>query len=158
SRETGLLQEWPEGGPTQLWVNKDVGLGYSGFSIVGGKLFTMGAREDAEFLFCLDVNNGQELWAAQIGSLLRNNWGDGPRGTPTVDGDAVYSMGGQGTLICASVANGQVRWQKTMTSLGGSKPKWGYCESVLIDGQHVICTPGGKDGAVVALNKSDGEV
>lgn len=158
SRETGLLKEWPADGPQQLWVNKDVGLGYSGFAIVGGKLFTMGAREDTEFLICLDVNDGHELWSARIGTRLDNGWGDGPRGTPAVDGDAVYALGGQGTLICAAVGSGEIRWQKSMTSLGGKKPNWGFCESVLLDGTRVVCTPGGSEGSIVAFNKIDGEV
>lgn len=156
SQETGLLKEWPKDGPQQLWVNSDVGLGYSGFAVVGGKLFTMGAREDTEYLICVDVSNGKELWSARIGTRLDNGWGDGPRGTPTVDGDYVYAMGGQGTLIC--VAGGEVRWQKTMSALGGKKPGWGFCESVLVDGDRVVCTPGGRDGAIVALNKGTGDV
>ena len=153
-----MLKEWPKDGPTRTWINTDVGMGYSGVSIVGGKLFTMGARDDTEFLICLDANDGKELWSARIGSRLGNNWGDGPRGTPSVDGDRVYSMGGQGTLICAQVASGEVLWTKSMTSLGGKKPGWGFCESVLVDGPRVVCTPGGGDGAITALNKLDGEV
>lgn len=158
SKETGLLKEWPKEGPLRAWLNTDVGMGYSGVSIVGGKLFTMGAREDTEFLICLDANDGKELWSARIGSRLGNNWGDGPRGTPSVDGERVYAMGGQGTLICAQVANGEVVWTKTMTSLGGKKPGWGFCESVLVDGPRVVCTPGGSEGAIAAFNKQDGEV
>lgn len=158
SKETGLLKEWPKEGPPRAWLNTDVGMGYSGVSIVDGKLFTMGAREDTEFLICLDANDGKELWSARIGSRLGNNWGDGPRGTPSVDGERVFAMGGQGTLICAQVANGEVVWTKTMTSLGGKKPGWGFCESVLVDGPRVICTPGGSEGAIAAFNKQDGEV
>ncbi len=99
SKETGLLKEWPKEGPSRAWLNTDVGMGYSGVSIAGGKLFTMGAREDTELLICLDASDGKELWSARIGSRLGNNWGDGPRGTPSVDGERVYAMAGQGTLI-----------------------------------------------------------
>lgn len=158
SKETGLLKEWPKDGPQQVWGNSDVGLGYSSFAIVDGKLFTMGAREDTEFLICLDLNDGKELWSARVGTRLDDRKGDGPRGTPSVAGDAVYAMGGQGTLIAATIADGKMRWQKTMTSLGGKKPGWGFCESVLVDGDRVICTPGGSDGAIVAFNKADGEI
>ena len=158
SKETGLLKDWPQDGPSLVWGNNDVGLGYSSFAIVDGKLFTMGAREETEFLICLDVNNGKELWSSGIGPRLDDGRGDGPRGTPTVVDDSVYAMGGQGTLICATVSSGSVRWQKTMSSLGGKKPGWGFCESVLVDGDRVICTPGGSDGAIVALNKADGEI
>ena len=158
SKEVGLLKEWPKDGPPRVWLNKDVGLGYSGVAIVGGKLFTMGAREDTEFLICLDANDGQELWSARIGSRLGNGWGDGPRGTPSVDGDRVYAMGGQGSLVCAQVANGEVVWTKSMGSLGGKKPNWGYCESVLVDGPRLVCTPGGSEGAIVAFDKLTGDL
>lgn len=158
SQETGLLKEWPKDGPKQVWGNNDIGVGYSSFAIVGGKLFTMGAREDTEFVICLDVNNGHELWSSPIGSRLDDGRGDGPRGTPTVAGDAVYAMGGQGNLICVAAENGKMRWEKSMTSLGGKKPGWGFCESVLVDGDRIICTPGGSEGAIVALNKADGEI
>lgn len=158
SKETGLLKDWPNEGPKLVWSNGDIGLGYSSFAIAGGKLITIGAREDTEFLICLDANDGKELWAARVGTRLADGKGDGPRGTPTIAGNAVCAMGGQGTVICAEIEDGKVRWQKSMTSLGGKRPGWGFCESVLVDGDRVICTPGGSDGAVVALNKADGEI
>lgn len=158
SKETGLLKEWPKDGPPRVWVNQDVGLGYAGVAIVNGKLFTMGAREDTEFLICLNANDGKEIWSARIGPRLDNGWGDGPRGTPSVDGDLVYAMGGQGTLICAQVASGEMIWMKTMASLGGKKPGWGFCESVTVDGPRVLCTPGGSEGAIAALDKQSGDV
>ena len=156
SKETGLLKSWPEGGPKQLWVFKGAGLGYSGYSISGGRLFTMGIRNGGEELIAVDTKEGKELWSARIGSILKNNWGDGPRGTPTVDGGFVYALGGQGTLICASAADGKIAWQKTMQEFGGETPGWGYTESVLVDGNRVVCTPGGRDGAIVALDKKTG--
>ncbi len=156
SVEKGLLKSWPEGGPKQLWTFKDAGLGYSSVSIVGGKLFTMGIRNGVEELIAVDTKEGKELWSAKIGDLLKNDWGDGPRGTPTVDGGFVYALGGQGNLICASVADGKVAWQKSMKDFGGKTPGWGYTESVLVDGNKVVCTPGGKQGAVIALDKKTG--
>ncbi|MDB6154967.1 MAG: bamB 1 [Chthoniobacteraceae bacterium] len=156
SKETGLLKQWPEGGPKQVWLFKNAGNGYAGFSIVDGKLFTMGTRDGSEVLIALDAATGTELWAAKIGSVLNNGWGDGPRGTPTVDGSMVYTMGGQGSLICAQVADGKVIWTRTMKELGGQTPGWGYTESVVVDGNQVICTPGGKEGAVAALDKTTG--
>jgi len=158
SKETGVLKQWPEGGPKQVWLNKDAGLGYSGFSIVAGKLFTMGARGGTEFLIALDANTGKQLWCAEIGALLTNNWGDGPRGTPTVEADRVYALGGQGTLVCCDTAGGKLIWKKTMQELGGKAPSWGYTESPLVDGKLVVCTPGGAQGAVAALDKMTGTV
>jgi len=158
SKETGVLKQWPKGGPKQVWLNKDGGLGYSGFSIVGGKLFTMGARDGKEFLIALDANTGKQLWCAEIGALLTNNWGDGPRGTPTVEADRVYALGGQGTLVCCEVAGGKLIWKKTMQEFGGKVPAWGYTESPLVDGKLVVCTPGGSQGAIAALDKMTGAV
>ena len=158
SKETGLLKQWPESGPKQLWLFKDAGLGYAGYSIAGGKLFTMGARAEKEFLIAVDVKDGKELWSTPIATTLKNRWGDGPRGTPTVDGKHVYALSGQGTLICASVANGKEQWRVTMQSLGGKTPGWGYTESVLVDGKQVVCTPGGPQGAIVALDKQTGKL
>ena len=158
SKETGLLKQWPAGGPKQMWLFKDTGLGYAGYSIAGGKLFTMGARADKEFLIAVEVKDGKELWSTPIASTLKNGWGDGPRGTPTVDGKFVYALSGQGTLICASIADGKELWRATMQSLGGKTPGWGYTESVLVDGKQVLCTPGGEKGAIVALDKQTGKV
>lgn len=158
SKETGLLKVWPKGGPKQVWMNDKAGLGYSGFSIVAGKLYTMGAREEAEYLICMDADTGSDLWATKIGPVLDNGWGNGPRGTPTVDGSRVYAMGGTGVLVCAQVSDGSEVWRKTMSDLGGKTPGWGFCESVLVDGPRVVCTPGGGDGAIAALNKETGEI
>jgi outer membrane protein assembly factor BamB len=156
SKETGLLQAWPQEGPAKAWLCKDVGLGYSGPAIAQGRLYTMGLRDRIEYLIALDIKDGKELWAAKIGDALKNDWGDGPRGTPAVDGDRVYALGGQGSLICANAADGQVVWQKTMSEFGGHQPGWGYTESVLVDDGKVLCTPGGSKGAILALDKKTG--
>jgi outer membrane protein assembly factor BamB len=157
SKETGLLKQWPEGGPKRVWLYENAGNGYSGPAIAAGKLFTMGTRDGGEILIALDANAGKEIWTAKIGPILNNGWGDGPRGTPAVDGDRVYALGGQGTLICATVADGKVLWQETMQNLGGKVPGWGYTESVLVDGSQVVCTPGGGKGAIAALDKMTGK-
>jgi len=158
SKETGLLKEWPSGGPRRVWLYKNAGNGYSGPAIANGKLFTMGTRDGTEILLALNADSGEEIWTARIGPVLQNNWGDGPRGTPTVDGDRVCTLGGQGTLICANVADGKVLWKQTMHDLGGKTPGWGYTESVLVDGDKVVCTPGGSKGALAALDKGSGKL
>jgi len=157
SHETGLLKQWPEAGPKRLWLFEKAGAGYAGFSIANGQLFTMGVRDGNEVLLALDANSGKELWTAPIGDVLGNKWGDGPRGTPTVDGDRVYALGGQGTLICAQAKDGKVLWKRTMQELGGKVPGWGYTESVLVDGNRVVCTPGGEKGTMAALDKMTGK-
>jgi len=158
SKETGLLKSWPEGGPKQVWLNKDAGLGYAGFAIVGDTLYTMGARNNTEMLIAIAAQDGKQKWAVPMSGQLKNKWGDGPRGTPTVDGDHVYALSGTGSLFCAKISDGTVVWKKSMADLGGKTPGWGYTESVLVDGDKVVCTPGGKEGAIVAFNKTTGDL
>ena len=158
SQEKGLLSQWPDGGPDRLWLFTGAGLGYSGMSIVGDTLYTMGAREDQEFLIAVDVIRGAEKWSVPVGAIYKEGHGDGPRGTPTVDSDRVYALSGNGTLACVAAADGKLKWKVEMTALGGRRPGWGYCESVLVDGDQVVCLPGGSNGAVAALDKQTGEV
>jgi outer membrane protein assembly factor BamB len=157
SNERGLLQEWPEEGPPLRWIYENAGMGYSGPAIVAGRLFTLGTRDDQEILLALDADTGEEIWVAPIGGVLQNNWGDGPRGTPTVDGDQIYVLSGPGNLACIQTDDGRMVWQRNLREFGGRAPNWGYCESVLIDGPNVVCTPGGSEGAVLALDKMTGE-
>jgi outer membrane protein assembly factor BamB len=158
SKEKGLLQKWPAGGPKRVWLSTEAGLGYSGVSVADGRVYTMGAREGTEFLLAFDLKDGKEVWSAEIGALLRNNWGDGPRGTPTVAEGRVYALGGQGTLIAVNAKDGKLQWKKTMQSLGGVIQNWGFTESVLVENGVVYCTPGGKKGAMAALDAATGNV
>ncbi len=156
STETGLLKEWPAGGPKRAWLFEKAGMGYAGFSVAAGRLFVMGTRDGKEVLFSLDANSGKELWATPIGDILGNGWGDGPRSTPTVDGEVIYTMSGTGNLVCVQARDGKTVWTKAMKELGGSTPSWGFTESPLVDGPNVICTPGGNKGTMAALNKKTG--
>jgi outer membrane protein assembly factor BamB len=158
SAETNLLEEWPEGGPAQLWRSENAGLGFSGFSVVGDRLYTMGADNQAEFVLCLDATNGEEIWRRRIDERFQNGWGDGPRSTPTVSGDQVFALSARGTVACLNAGDGSVVWTAGMTEMGGEVPEWGYSESVLVDGDLVLCTPGGSNGAIAALDKTTGEV
>ena len=158
STETGLLKSWPEEGPPRVWLYEDCGLGYSGPAIVGTRLFTLGARQDEELLLAIDVASGEQLWASPIGETLGNNWGDGPRGTPTVDGELVYALSAKGNLNCARADSGEIVWMKSLLELGGKIPTWGYSESPLVYEEMVICTPGGEQGAIVAFDKKTGEL
>jgi outer membrane protein assembly factor BamB len=156
--ETGLLKQWPADGPKRAWLFENGGMGYSGISVAGGKLFTMGTRDNKEILLALDASTGKELWATPIGEIYPNGWGDGPRGTPTVEGARVYTISGTGNVICAEVASGKTVWTKTMQELGGKTPGWGYTESPLVDGKLVVITPGGDKGTMAALDKQTGAV
>ncbi|HRX78022.1 MAG: PQQ-like beta-propeller repeat protein [Planctomycetaceae bacterium] len=157
SQETGLLKAWPEDGPKKVWVSEDGGLGYAGMAVVGDSLYTLGAQDNQECLIALNVSDGSKKWSTPISEVLSNGWGDGPRSTPTVVDDLVYAFSGTGTLACVSASDGNVVWKAKAGDFGGGKPNWGYCESVLIDGDKVVWTPGGKQGAVVALNRKTGE-
>lgn len=156
SKETGLLKQWPVDGPTRVWLNEDVGLGYSGYAIVAGVVYTLGARDATEYVIAVDAATGKEKWSAEAGPLLTNGWGDGPRSTPTVDGGKVYAMSGKGNLVCLNAADGKELWRASMTGLGGKVPGWGYCESPLIVGNLVVATPGGSQGTLAAFDKNTG--
>ena len=158
NRETGLMQTWPEGGPQRVWLSREGGLGYAGFSVVGDQLFTMGLEDETEFALCLDANSGEVIWKTPVAERFENNWGDGPRSTPSVDGDFVYLLTARGTLACLNRESGNIVWKRTMDEFGGEIPNWGYAESVLVDGNRVVCTPGGGEGTLVALNKLTGEL
>lgn len=157
SREKGLLQAWPKEGPKRVWLNRDCGLGYSGPAVVGSKLYLLGSRNGTEQLIALEAATGTELWAADIGQEYQNGWGNGPRNTPTVDGDRIYALGAQGILICVSLSDGAEQWRADLIELGGAIPTWGYAESPLVDGDRLIVTPG-SEGGIVALNKQTGEL
>ncbi|HYT89814.1 MAG TPA: PQQ-binding-like beta-propeller repeat protein [Gemmataceae bacterium] len=156
STETGLLKHWPASGPQLLWTAKNVGRGYSSIAVAKGKIYTISDRKKDCIVLALDASNGKELWATRIASAQ----GDGPRCTPTVDGERVYALSRQGELACLDTGSGAVRWRKSYKKeLGGRMMStWDYSESPLVDGDKLICTPGGDKAALVALNKLTGEV
>lgn len=163
SKETGLLKQWPEKGPKLLWTFKNAGIGFSSMAIADGKVYTLGTRGDDEIVIALDAG-GKELWTAKIGPIFTfkaNQWGDGPRATPTVDGDLLFALGGQGELVCVDVKNnGKEVWRKNLIKdfNGEMMSEWGYSESPLVDGDWLICTPGGAEGTLAALEKRTGKV
>ena len=157
STETGLLQVWPDGGPKLLWEEGKVGQGYSSLAISEGRIFTMGDKDGSSHLFALRLEDGSSLWSLRVGKAGGNY--SGTRGTPTVDGDTVYALAQFGDLVCADVATGQIRWRKNLgEDFSGSSGGWNYSESVLVDGNNVICSPGGKEATALALNKITGAV
>lgn len=165
SAETGLLAKWPEGGPKMLWEAKGAGRGYASMSCVAGKVYTVGdtlSTEESkdEFLICVDAATGKTLWKAKLGKPYVNNnkqW-ESSRATPTLDGDRLYILTGNGEVICLKTADGKEVWRKSLTAdFGGKKGDgWGFSESVLIEGDKAICTPGGKT-TMVALDKMTGK-
>ncbi len=155
SAETGLLREWPAGGPPLAWKISGLGAGFSSVAIVGGKIFTMAGRKDGQYVVALDLATQKELWAAKVGDK-----NDEPRCTPTVADGLVYAISTDGDLACVEAEGGREVWRKSFERDFGGKMMsgWHYSESPLVDGEKVIVTPGGKDAALVALNKKTGAV
>ena len=160
SKETGLLKEWPKDGPKLLWKLKTVGGGYSTPAVVGDRIYLMADRKGEEFVIALAAKDGAEVWATAIGKVGPNTGPQypGARSTPTVDGDRMYVLGSDGDLACLEKDQGKVVWSKNLRKdFDGAPGAWAYAESVLIDGDVLVCTPGGKQATLVALRKKDGE-
>jgi outer membrane protein assembly factor BamB len=163
SRETGLLGEWPKEGPSILWKTDAIGRGYSTPAVVEDRLYVM-ANEglDNEFVEALDAANGKRVWSTRVGNVgnpkQQPNF-PAARSTPTVEGDAIYVLSSDGDLACLDRKTGHIRWQKNVRSIFGGKPaEWAYAESPLVDGEAVVCAPGGSEATVVAVRKDTGEL
>jgi len=163
SQETGLLPTWPKEGPRLVWKARELGGGYSTPSIAAGRIFGMGARKtdkaDEEVVWALDERTGKELWHTAIAPANRKvGSSQGPRCTPTVDGDRLYALGVSGDLVCLEVAAGKQLWHHNLVKeFDGGMPSWGYSESPLVDGPKVIATPGRKKATLVAFDKMTGQ-
>lgn len=161
SKETGLLKEWPKDGPPLAWKIQGLGGGDSTPSIAAGRIYGMSHRGADEIVWALSEKEGKEVWAVRIAPAHSTSWPqskEGPSATPTVDGDRLYVIGLAGNVACLQVADGKVVWQRNlMADFKGRAPMWNYRESPLIDGDKVICTPGGEEATMVALNKLTGE-
>lgn len=164
SPETGLLKEWPEGGPPLLWKAEGLGAGYSGVAVVGERIYTAGDKGESSYVIALNGADGKPAWTARLGKAGPGEGGgqpqfNGPRATPTLDGDRLYAVSQCGELVCLAAADGKELWRKDYAKdLGGVSPRWAYAESILVDGPRAVCTPGGADGAMVALDKQTGAV
>ncbi|WP_291530310.1 PQQ-binding-like beta-propeller repeat protein [Bacteroides sp. UBA939] len=160
SKESGLNLDWANKTPSLSWVFRQAGTGYSSPSIVGTTLYCQGAMDGNGFAFALDTQTGNLKWKQGLGEESVPDRENCPRGSVTVDGDKLYLIRGIGQIHCLSATDGKVLWQKDFVGDFNGKymSRWGYSESPLVDGDLVICTPGGTDGTLVALNKNTGEV
>ena len=163
SQETGLLKQWPAGGPRLIWQVNDIGDGYSTPAVVGTRIYLMSNRGmDNEFVQALSTEDGKPVWTTRVGNV--GNPDQNPpyakaRSTPTVDGELVYALGSDGDLACLEARGGKIRWQKSIRNeFGGQPGEWAYAESPLVDGDLVVVTPGGAQATMVALNKKTGAV
>lgn len=158
SKETGLLKQWPTEGPKALWTIQGIGSGYGSPAIRGERIYVQGANGGQSVLYALQRVNGQQIWNAPLGRSLDQDRGGGPRGTPTVEGDVIYTLTENGDLACVRDKDAYVTWKRNiLREYGGSNPHWNLSESPLIDGQKLIVTPGGRGACLVALDKSSGK-
>jgi outer membrane protein assembly factor BamB len=161
SKETGLKKDWSKDEPKLLWTYRDAGRGYGGPSVVGNNLYLTGCRKDEkDFLVCLDTATGKEVWATPYADFYDNGWGGGPRGNVTAADNLLYLVAPKGEIVCFAAKDGKLVWRKDFVKdLGGKLMSgWGFSESPLVDGDKVICTPGGGQGTLAALDKKTGEV
>ena len=155
-----LNLDWSAKKPQLLWTFRQAGSGYAAPTIIGTTLYCQGGADEKDFAFALDTQTGNVKWKQELGEMSVLDRGDGPRGSVTVDGDKLYLIRGSSQLHCLAAADGKMIWQKDLKADFNGKlmSNWGYSESPLIDGDRVICTPGGDDGTMIALDKNTGEV
>lgn len=158
-----LAQTWPATGPAVKWDAGNLGRGYSSMSIADGRLFTMGADEQECFAVCLDSQTGKQIWKSKVSRAgvigdYNTGWGAGPRSTPTVHDDEIYVLSDVGVVAALRKDSGDVLWSVDLVKeYGGQIPKWGYSESVLVDEQRIIVTPGGEN-FMVGLDRQTGRL
>src|SRR4030095_4507559 len=158
SPDTALLKSWKPGGPPLAWQAKGLGTGYSSVAVVGGRIYTLGDKDGAQYVIALDGASGAQVWTAKLGAPWVDEMG-GPRGTPTVDGDRVYAVGTEGDVVCVEAATGKERWRRNREKdFGGQMmSQWKFAESPLVDGDRLIVTPGTRAALLVALDKQTGK-
>ena len=160
STETGLLAQWPEEGPKLAWRTSGIGDGMGGIAVSDGRIYTTGDIDGTAWLLALDEANGEQIWKAKIaqggnpGFIFKP---DGPRCTPTVHEGRIYVLGQYGDLVCFTLDGEEVWRTHYENDLGGIMPKWGYSESPLIDGDQILCVPGGPEVTMAAVDKKTGE-
>ena len=159
SSDKGLLKQWPQGGPKLLWKTNGIGGGFSSVAVTQDRIFTMGDGPDSSLVYALEEKDGKQVWAAKVGRTEGGGGYPGPRCTPTVDGDIVVAVGQHGDLVCLETKTGRENWRKNLQKdfAGKMMSGWGYSESPLVDGERVVITPGGREGAMVAVDRKSGK-
>lgn len=156
STDTGLLKRWPDGGPTLLWQASGLGEGWATVAIRGGKIYTAGNLDKDTVITALDLA-GRRLWQAKNGPAYDRQF-PGARSTPTVADGKLYHLNGDGDVICLDAQTGRTLWRLSMAQeFQGRNTQWGLAESLLVDGPHVICCPGGPAVGMVTLDKDTGK-
>jgi outer membrane protein assembly factor BamB len=163
SKEKGLLQEWPKQGPKLLWEASNAGAGYSTPAVVRDRAYLLGNEGlENESVEAYNVKDGKRVWSTRLGKVgnpKQNPNYPAARSTPTIEGDVLYALGSDGDLACMETSSGKIRWHKNLrTDFNGKPGEWAYSESPLIDGELLICTPGGADSTLIALNKTNAAI
>lgn len=158
SPDTGLLNSWPKEGPPLVWKAGGLGRGFSSLAIADGRIITMGDLADGQYVLALSQADGKPVWKTRIGDVWEPQGYAGPRCTPTIDGPRIYALGPHGDLVCLEAASGKELWHRKLAADFGGRMHsgWGFSESPLVDGDRLICTPGGAEAAIVALDKKSG--
>lgn len=159
STETGLNTDWTQRPPKLLWTATGLGEGYASVAVSGGNIYTTGNLETGQGVIAIDAKDGTILWAKPFTEKVPQHSYTGSRCTPTVDGDRLYVVSSEGTIACMKSSDGEIVWRKhfKVDWNGRMMSGWGFSESPLVDGDRLICTPGGEDAMLVALNKMTGE-
>lgn len=153
SPDTGLLASWPDGGPRLLWKYEECGVGFSSVSVADGMVFTAGDFDAEEKVLALDMA-GRRKWIQPNGKAWTSPW-PGSRSTPTYSDGMVYHLNPHGQLSAYKAGSGEPAWSIALKCERLSQG--GYAESVLIDGNNLICMPGDAKEFIVALNKKTGD-
>lgn len=157
SSETNLLAEWPDGGPALIWSYEGLGAGYSSMTISDGVIFTTGEIDEQEAVYALDLD-GKLLWKTAYGPRWEDSF-EAMRSTPTIDGDYIYVVSGMGKVVCMDRKKGKIIWSADpVEKFSAEYHRWGIAESPLIVDDKIICTPGGEDATLVALDKLTGKL
>ncbi len=152
-----MLSVWPADGPQILWTFDQLGKGFSSPAFANGKIYLTGMVDGRAILFVLDMN-GKELQKFDYGKEFDTSY-PGSRSTPTIARDLAYMLTGNGRLVCLDLKTGKEKWNKDLfTQLDGANITWGVTESLLVEGEVLFCTPGGKTNNVVALNRMTGDL
>ena len=158
SPENGMIQNLEQTPPKLLWMVEGMGKGYASVAIVDGRLYTTGNGEDGQKVVCVDAETGDNLWSTTVTDQVPKHGFPGSRCTPSVDGDRLYVVLSSGEIACLSTA-GKILWKRSFKEgwSGRMMSGWGFSESPLVDGESVLCTPGGAGAMIVKLNKQTGE-
>lgn len=158
SSETGLFKTWGADGPPLVWMAEGLGSGYASVSVAGDRIYTTGNDADSQFAVAIDAKSGAVAWKQPITSQPPKHNYEGSRTTPTIDGDRLYMVSSDGRIVCLNREDGTEIWSRSFQDWQGKMMSgWGYSESPLVDGDRVICTPGGDRGMVVAIDKLTGD-